>query len=133
MIFAAAGLAEAAWAAMSGLIILTFGVVGITTLVGTIFWPRRAPVVHLVIWLAATFVLQPFYCFAPFEPEAYNDPDVQSAAGMFFFAGKVWLGSLIPIVAGFIVAAWARRKRSPDQPTPSPSGQPKATADLSEE
>lgn len=65
-------------------------------------------------WLSITaFVLlgafcaffEPWYCFAPFEAEAYEDPDVVKAASRFWLAGLCWIITAL-LTAASGIAAW---------------------------
>ena len=88
---AAAGPAEAAW--LFGMLLMNACLVAICLVAGlaAIVRSRVMAVIALVLLIAFCIFFQPWYCFAPFEAEAYADPDVVSAAGEFQFVGAFWV------------------------------------------
>jgi hypothetical protein len=119
--FAAAGLAEAAWAMEAGLILLAMGVVGLASLVALLLRSRNLAVVGAVLCLLATLFFEPWHCFAPFDEAAYADPDVRSAAGMFRNVGVVWVVTCAAVVGVLLFAFLAPRGRPPG-PAAFPEG-----------
>lgn len=109
-LIAAAGLAEAAWmmAMMlmgGGMLVICF--VAILTLETA---SRKLAVTSVVLLIAFTLFFQPWYCFVPFKADAYDDPDVVSAAEDFRIVGIAWvLTSLFVLVSSTI--AWLKKRR----------------------
>ena len=73
-IFAAAGIAEAAWAMEACMLVLAFGIVGLLTLFAFALRSRHLAVFAAVLMLLGTIFFQPWLCFRPFEEAAYADP-----------------------------------------------------------
>tara|TARA_R110002049_G_scaffold5952_1_gene39187 strand:+ start:132 stop:506 length:375 start_codon:yes stop_codon:yes gene_type:complete len=109
-LIASAGLAEAAWmmAMMlmgGGMLVICF--VAFLTLETA---SRKLAVTSVVLLIAFSLFFQPWYCFVPFEADAYDDPDVVSATDDFRIFGIMWvLTSLLVLVSSTI--AWLKKRR----------------------
>jgi hypothetical protein len=108
--FAAAGIAEAAWAQAACMMTLAFGVVALLTLFACALRSRYVAVFAAVLLLLTTLLFQPWNCFWPFEEAAYTDPDVQSAAGMVQKVGIVWVAVCVACVGSLLFAFVAPRR-----------------------
>jgi hypothetical protein len=120
-IFAAAGLAEAAWLMDACLILFALGVVGVVTLFALALRSQRLAVVAAVVLLFATLFFRLWYCFSPFEEAAYADPDVQSAAGMFRRVGVVWVVTCVAVF-GSLLFVFLTPKKAPPVAATLPEG-----------
>jgi ABC-type phosphate/phosphonate transport system permease subunit len=108
--FAAAGLAEAAWAEAACIMLLALGVVGLVTLFALALRSRSLAVMACVLLLLATALFQPWHCFSPFEKAAYSDLDVRSAAGMFRTVGCIWVGTCVAATGSVLLSFLAPKK-----------------------
>ncbi len=109
-IIAAAGIAEAAW--MTAMILMGGGLLVIWVMaIFALTLPSKRLATAAILMLGLFMVFfQPWDCFTPFDAEAYDDPDVVSAAGEFRAVGIAWIvTSLFVIIAS--VFAW-RNKHS---------------------
>jgi hypothetical protein len=102
--FAAAGVAEAAWAAEACILLLALAAVGVVALFALALRSQSLAVVAAVLLLCATLFFRPWNCFWPFEEAAYADPDVRSAAGMFQTVGVVWVVTCVAVLGSLLVA-----------------------------
>jgi hypothetical protein len=104
-VFAAAGLAEAAWAEFCCMVLLSMALVFVIALFALALRSRILAMTAAAILMFVTVFFQLPYLFTPFEPAAYADPDVQSAAGMFRNVGVLWVVTCIA-VAGILAVTW---------------------------
>src|SRR5262249_22696941 len=79
-LIAAAGLAEAAWALTMLLMMGGLALVSGMAVVGLALRSRPTTLASVALFCLFTLCFQPWHCFAPFEPGAYEDPDVVGAA-----------------------------------------------------
>jgi hypothetical protein len=128
-IFAAAGLAEAAWATAACVMSLALAVVGVVIVFAFALRSQGVAVFAAVLLLLATLVFQPWQCFSPFEEAAYADPDVRSAAETFRVVGVAWVVSCVAAIACLLFVFLFPKKDPRANTTPggaegAPSGQP---------
>lgn len=70
---------------------------------------KKTAIAALVLFSIFSVFFRPWYCFTPFDADAYDDPDVVSAAEKFRIVGITWiLTSLFVLVS--LVTAWRRAK-----------------------
>jgi hypothetical protein len=106
-LIAAAGLAEAAW--MMALMLMGGGlfVICIIALFALTLASKKMAIAAIIMLGLFTLFFQPWYCFTPFGTEAYDDPDVVSAAVEFRVVGTGWiLTTLFVLIAAAVV--WRR-------------------------
>ncbi|VTR99430.1 hypothetical protein [Tuwongella immobilis] len=130
-LFAAAGLAEAAWAMAMVQIFLTFAVVGFVAGVALVCRSRTIAEGAALLWVCGTLFWKPWLCFQPFDDSASTDPDVVSAAAGFRNVGFVWV-AVSAGVACSLVVAMLRPRRQPEQVAAggvAPDTDPGAAAD----
>ncbi len=107
---AAAGLAEAAWLfamLFMGGGLLVIGVMGLVAMM----WPSRKLAITAVVALSVfSLVCQPWYCFFPFDPKDYSDPDVASTAEDFRMVGFGWIATSVFVFFSVVLSG---RKTTP--------------------
>ena len=104
ILLGAAGLAEAAWAfemmLMGGGLLVT----GFCASLALTVRSRKLAIAAIVLLAVNCVYFQPWYCFTPFEADAYDDLDVVSAAGSFQFLGICWLATTAFTIFATIIA-----------------------------
>lgn len=125
-LFAAAGIAEAAWALV---MILMWGGLFVICIVGfsaLIMASRTLAITAMVLLVAFTVFFQPWYCFIPFEPDSYKDPDVASAADEFRAVGFGWVATTVFVPVISLIAWFIHQQQGPvddsDPASQSPDG-----------
>ena len=73
---------------------------------------QHVAVVAIVFLAGFTIFFEPWYCFAPFEPEAYQDPDVVLAAAYFRVIGIAWIVTCLFVL---LTSAAVFRRRAPSR------------------
>lgn len=72
---------------------------------------RKVAISAIAMLVLFTAFFPPWNCFAPFAPNAYNDPDVVSAADGFRMIGIWWVLTSVFVLASVIVA-WRSAPRT---------------------
>jgi hypothetical protein len=102
---AAAGLAEAAWMFTMQLMYGCLAIIAMAAVGALLTRWRWLSITACVLLAAFCVFFEPWYCFTPFGPEAYEDPDVVKAASRFWLVGLCWIANVfLTVASGF--AAW---------------------------
>src|SRR5688572_6436320 len=104
-IFAAAGLAEAAWAMALMFAWAVILLIGALSLTGFLLRSWRVAAVALAIAAMFTVFCMPWQAFAPVEPHVYDDPDVQDWIPEFKLMAYGWLAAVIASVSSLAFAS----------------------------
>jgi hypothetical protein len=124
-IYAAAGLAEYAWAEFACMVFFSMGIVSVVALFALALRSQRLAVLSTVLLLLASIFFEPWYLFAPFEEAAYADPDVQSAAVMFRKVGVTWVVTCVAAAGSLVFTfLFPRRGLQVDATPEGASGPP---------
>ena len=99
LVFAMAGLAEAAWAQWLGLLCIGLVVLTVLALVGLVLRSRNVAVVGLALGLIVSIVFVPWEAFRPMES---NDPDAHSLMGSFRTLAVWWIVVSVVTVASAV-------------------------------
>jgi hypothetical protein len=106
-LFGMAGLAEAAFAQVAGMlcigVILAFGAAFVTLA----FRSRVAAVIGLAVWAILALWLQPW---RDFWPEPSDDPDLQSFQATFQQLAWWWVAASSSLALAAVWAFWPRRR-----------------------
>jgi hypothetical protein len=102
-VIAAAGLAEAAWGALTLVMGICLFVIVLLGLLAILTRSFVLSVIATAMLMLFSTVFQPWLCFAPFAPGAYNDLDVVVAAERFRMIGIAWIVTLALTLASLMM------------------------------
>jgi hypothetical protein len=110
-LFAMAGLAEAAWAQMLGLLCLGLLIVTVTAVFGLFFRSRVTLLAALALTLAVSACFTPWEAFRPIEG---NDPDAVALMGDFRTLAVWWVVVSAATVIALVVVLLRTENGEPD-------------------
>jgi hypothetical protein len=122
LLLALAGPAEAALDFTRLLMYSGLAIISIVAMSAAGLRSRKLSLATIVLVAAFCLLFTPWYCFAPFPAEAYDDADVVYHAAAFRILGFAWIATCVLVAVCLGLANTRGRRRPSDFSAARPAG-----------